>query len=274
LRARWQHAPHFHDGSAATLADVAARHNRVRTLGLTAEQQRDLVEYLESSDQEDAVMACIGGINYEGQYFIVPVPAGWTPYLPLPANGPDDLWFDGIDNFKAKLAGPRFHRPVRRQCPHKARSVQSAANERERASAALILSGADSWLSTNRKRLTALARRSLNGVAPVIFATAPGALPGAPVIRHAGGVTFEGRYFIAPLAESWLTTDPLPAVGPDDRWFDREREFLAALNGPWSRTRVRRQPFRGPVTAGAGRGAQASEHASHDQRGVVAAEGQ
>ena len=48
LRALWQHAPYFHDGSAATLADVVAHYNRVRSLGLTNEQQRDLVEYLKS----------------------------------------------------------------------------------------------------------------------------------------------------------------------------------------------------------------------------------
>ncbi len=48
LRALWQHPPYFHDGSAATLADVVAHYNRVRTLGLTAEQQRELVEYLKS----------------------------------------------------------------------------------------------------------------------------------------------------------------------------------------------------------------------------------
>jgi cytochrome c5 len=48
LRALWQHAPYFHDGSAATLADVVTHYNRVRTLGLTVEQQRDLVEYLKS----------------------------------------------------------------------------------------------------------------------------------------------------------------------------------------------------------------------------------
>jgi cytochrome c peroxidase len=48
LRALWQHPPYFHDGSAATLADVVAHYNRARTLGLTAEQQRDLVEYLKS----------------------------------------------------------------------------------------------------------------------------------------------------------------------------------------------------------------------------------
>ena len=48
LRALWQHAPYFHDGSAATLGDVLAHYNRVRSLGLTAEQQRDLVEYLKT----------------------------------------------------------------------------------------------------------------------------------------------------------------------------------------------------------------------------------
>src|SRR6266700_1201794 len=48
LRALWQHAPYFHDGSAATLADVVTHYNTVRKLGLTAEQQRDLVEYLKS----------------------------------------------------------------------------------------------------------------------------------------------------------------------------------------------------------------------------------
>jgi mono/diheme cytochrome c family protein len=48
LRALWQHPPYFHDGSAATLADVVTHYNRVRKLGLTPAQQRDLVEYLKS----------------------------------------------------------------------------------------------------------------------------------------------------------------------------------------------------------------------------------
>jgi mono/diheme cytochrome c family protein len=48
LRALWQHAPYFHDGSAPTLAAVVVHYNRVRTLDLTPEQQRDLVEYLKS----------------------------------------------------------------------------------------------------------------------------------------------------------------------------------------------------------------------------------
>ena len=48
LRGLWQHASYFHDGSAATLPDVVAHYNRVRKLGLTADQQRDLVEYLKS----------------------------------------------------------------------------------------------------------------------------------------------------------------------------------------------------------------------------------
>jgi mono/diheme cytochrome c family protein len=48
LRALWQHAPYFHDGSAATLADVVAHYNTARSLRLTTEQQHDLVEYLKS----------------------------------------------------------------------------------------------------------------------------------------------------------------------------------------------------------------------------------
>lgn len=48
LRALWQHPPYFHDGSAATLADVVAHYNGVRTLGLTVDQQQDLVEFLKS----------------------------------------------------------------------------------------------------------------------------------------------------------------------------------------------------------------------------------
>jgi len=48
LRALWQHPPYFHDGSAATLADVVSHYNRVRSLNLTADQQGDLVEYLKS----------------------------------------------------------------------------------------------------------------------------------------------------------------------------------------------------------------------------------
>lgn len=48
LRALWQHAPYFHDGSAATLPDVVAHYDRVRRLGLSDSQRRDLVEYLKS----------------------------------------------------------------------------------------------------------------------------------------------------------------------------------------------------------------------------------
>ncbi|HJQ11048.1 MAG TPA: c-type cytochrome [Gemmatimonadaceae bacterium] len=48
LRALWQHAPYFHDGSAATLEDVVNHYNNVRRLNLSAAQQRDLVQYLKS----------------------------------------------------------------------------------------------------------------------------------------------------------------------------------------------------------------------------------
>lgn len=44
----WLQGPYFHDGSAATLADVVAHYNEVRNLNLTAAQQADLVEFLKS----------------------------------------------------------------------------------------------------------------------------------------------------------------------------------------------------------------------------------
>jgi cytochrome c peroxidase len=48
LRGLWQHPPYFHDGSAATLADVVTHYNQARHLQLTARQQADLVEYLKT----------------------------------------------------------------------------------------------------------------------------------------------------------------------------------------------------------------------------------
>jgi len=48
LKGVWQHAPYFHDGSAATLDDVVAAYNTRQSLGLTAQQSADLVQYLKS----------------------------------------------------------------------------------------------------------------------------------------------------------------------------------------------------------------------------------
>lgn len=48
LRGLWQHPPYFHDGSAATLADVVTHYNKVRQLNLSPAQQQDLVQYLKS----------------------------------------------------------------------------------------------------------------------------------------------------------------------------------------------------------------------------------
>ena len=48
LHGVWQHPPYFHDGSAATLDDVVKHYDDHFGLGLTAEQQRDIVEYLKS----------------------------------------------------------------------------------------------------------------------------------------------------------------------------------------------------------------------------------
>lgn len=48
LKGVWQHAPYFHDGSAATLGDVVRVYNRKRSLGLTEQQIADLSDYLKS----------------------------------------------------------------------------------------------------------------------------------------------------------------------------------------------------------------------------------
>lgn len=48
LRGVWQHAPYFHDGSAATLEEVAATYNTRRSLGLSPQEIADLAQYLKS----------------------------------------------------------------------------------------------------------------------------------------------------------------------------------------------------------------------------------
>ena len=48
LRALWQHAPYFHDGSAPDLMSVVNHYDRLFALQLTAAQKSDLVEYLKS----------------------------------------------------------------------------------------------------------------------------------------------------------------------------------------------------------------------------------
>lgn len=48
LRGLWQHPPYFHNGSAATTAEVVARYNERKGLGLSAAEISDLAEYLKS----------------------------------------------------------------------------------------------------------------------------------------------------------------------------------------------------------------------------------
>ena len=48
LRGLRFHGPYFHDGSAASLADVVNHYDTVRRLQLTAQQKSDLVEYLKT----------------------------------------------------------------------------------------------------------------------------------------------------------------------------------------------------------------------------------
>jgi mono/diheme cytochrome c family protein len=48
LKGVWQHAPHFHNGSAATLEEVVQTYNAKQFLGLTPVQVNDLAQYLKS----------------------------------------------------------------------------------------------------------------------------------------------------------------------------------------------------------------------------------
>jgi cytochrome c peroxidase len=48
LRALFQHAPYFHDGSAPDLPAVVEHYDTLFRLNLTAAQKGDLVEYLKS----------------------------------------------------------------------------------------------------------------------------------------------------------------------------------------------------------------------------------
>ena len=48
LRGLWQHAPYFHNGSAATLDDVVIKYDRKMGLGLTPSEVADLAQYLKS----------------------------------------------------------------------------------------------------------------------------------------------------------------------------------------------------------------------------------
>jgi mono/diheme cytochrome c family protein len=48
LRGLWQRAPYFHDGSAATLADVVTHYDQALGLALTPAQRSDLEQYLRS----------------------------------------------------------------------------------------------------------------------------------------------------------------------------------------------------------------------------------
>ena len=48
LRGLLQHAPYFHDGSAANLGEVVDHYNQVLGLNLSAVQKKDLIEYLKT----------------------------------------------------------------------------------------------------------------------------------------------------------------------------------------------------------------------------------
>jgi hypothetical protein len=67
--------------------------------------------------------------------------------------------------------------------------------------------------------------------------------------KRVGHVTREGRYVIIEVPEDWLTGDPLPPASVDDRWFETFLAFMAALNQPYDRTPIDRQPWNAPVSA-------------------------
>ena len=48
LKGVWQHPPYFHNGTAATLDAVVETYDSRKSLGLTADQRADLVQYLKS----------------------------------------------------------------------------------------------------------------------------------------------------------------------------------------------------------------------------------
>ena len=48
LRGLWQHAPYFHNGSAATVEDVVKQYYKKMSLGLTPAEVSDLGHYLKS----------------------------------------------------------------------------------------------------------------------------------------------------------------------------------------------------------------------------------
>jgi hypothetical protein len=48
LRALWQHAPYFHDGSAPDLLAVVNHYDKLFALHLTGAEKRDPVEFLKS----------------------------------------------------------------------------------------------------------------------------------------------------------------------------------------------------------------------------------
>lgn len=48
LKGVWQHPPYFHDGSAASLADVVNRYDQEKKLNLTVSEKDELTEYLKS----------------------------------------------------------------------------------------------------------------------------------------------------------------------------------------------------------------------------------
>jgi hypothetical protein len=57
----------------------------------------------------------VGGVSYEGQFFIVEVSNEWRETDPLPASSPEDQWFRNRMDFVAVLRAPWSRKPVDRR---------------------------------------------------------------------------------------------------------------------------------------------------------------
>jgi len=60
-------------------------------------------------------------------------------------------------------------------------------------------------------------------------------------------MTYEGLYVIFEVPDDWRDGDPFPPPCPNDRWFDKLPDFVAALGGPWDHVPIRRSPWADPT---------------------------
>jgi hypothetical protein len=59
-------------------------------------------------------------------------------------------------------------------------------------------------------------------------------------------MTYEGLYVIFEVPDDWREGDPFPPASPNDHWFDKLPDFVAALDGPWDHVPIRRSRWVDP----------------------------